>query len=627
MNNLRRWTAQFMVIPICLLSAFAAGQDTAGESSCTWPHEGTVYKDGNQVIQAEEIGQCIQEGKEIDINGAVIKGTLDLLMLEPKRKEDGTPVIYISKRVRITNSTFEGDVKVGSREPLRTGIEARPVIFEQFTQFEGTTFTDAADFIGVTFTRYATFFVATFDWYAAFTSTEFIGNVDFSGTKINGNALFESTTFTGYANFGRAEFGGAIFSGAKFIGETNFLGIDTNFALFSNAKFSKNADFSGIHLFEVDFSNANFEGEFRLDSAKVMGFNACSFWRFKVPDGKTVFTASRFDDKVILDASEFKDIDFSPYATLSNCETLNKTVFPPTFFSDQVNLRNAKVAKANFQEVFFTDLNLSGSTFDSLILTDTLYNRLFYSGSTEKFYTSIEKGFDAVASKDELENMKHKYDTFDKLRTNFKGFGQIELTNEAYYQKSLLEQNYSPRTETALEWYKFRAWLFDVKWPKGLGFWETVGLGWNHISYYISGYFVKPERAFWGSWLFILFFGLVYFFVDVISSRSAKKISDGSFSDSQVFQIAIPHKTDKSVKKSRNTFAVVKLTIQKLWNNLLFSFSKFTKLKLNRTPDKRIYWLENIEWFVGAVMLTALLFSIANSVPGLERIVGAILPG
>jgi uncharacterized protein YjbI with pentapeptide repeats len=681
MTNLRQWIYYLVATFILLLVALAAGQDTT-ESSCIWPHEGTVYDEkGKQIIQADEIWQCIKDKKDIVIDNALIKGVLDLSTLPTKPKKDepdkGEPVTYIVGHLSITNSTFESDFDTGRGAPIIRGRGA-PIIFEKDADFRRTTFTGYADFSFTTFTGYADFFDTTFTGYADFSDTIFTGNANFRRTIFTGSAYFSGTTFTGSANFRRTIFtgdayfpsttftGSAYFSGTIFSGETNFLGMNFTFAslprysffhylksrdgdiypvhndvTFSGATFAKDADFSDIAFRNVDFSNADFQAEFRLDSASVSG-NACffdsrfadlvSFWQFKAPFGKTVFTNSRFDGKVILDATEFTDIDFSPHADLNSCDTRDKTVFPPASFFDQVNFRNANTNsqikhKANFQEVFFTDLNLSGSTFDNLILTDTLYNRLFYSGSTDKFYKALNNGFEASKTPDELENNKQKYDTLDRLRTNFKGFGQISMTNEAYYQKTFMEQSYDPETESKLEWRK-------------LGFWGKVGLGWNYLSFYISGYFVKPQRAFWGSLLLIVFFGLIYFLVDAISffvsSKKAKDkianpvawqtITDDKQRAAAWFEIARQFNTEP-VKEKRKALSIIKLLNQKFWNALLFSFSKFTKIKLDRTPDKRVPWLETIEWTIGLIMLTSLTIAIANSVPGLERIVGAILPG
>jgi uncharacterized protein YjbI with pentapeptide repeats len=723
MNNLRRWTEQLVAIVIFLLAAFATGQDSSQQPSCTWEFDGALPEE-QRTIQADEISECIKAGVDVTVDAgvdvtvdnAVIQGVLDLTTLKPEEPEfEDDPhnqVIYIRGKVSITNSRFDSDFNSGFSEG-----EVIPIIFKQDADFSSTTFAGTANFSDMTFVGDADFSSTNFSGNADFSNPTFTGNADFSYTTFSGDAKFMRTTFSGYANFlgakfsedagltfidaifsgyanfryatfsgyanfwytiftGTADFSYATFSGdadfssttfsggagfirTTFSGETNFFGMNFSFAslprysffydlvsldgqgypiyiyndaVFYGATFSKNADFSSITFRNVDFSYTDFHGEFRLDSASVSG-NACfinarftdlaSFWQFKVPFSKTVFTSSRFDGKVILDVTEFKDIDFSPHADLSICEIQEKTVFPPAAFFDQVNFRNSKMGKANFQETYFTDLNLSGSTFDTLLFTDTLYNRLFYSGSTTNFYKALQKGFDVSGS-----TAKQEYDALDKLRTNFKGFGQISMTNEAYYQKSILERSYDPETETKPEWNK-------------LGFWGKVGLAWNYISFYISGYFVKPQWAFWGSWLFIIFFGLIYFLVDTISLLVSKKdsdkndtlnplpwqtITDEKQREAAWFEVARQLNT-QPIKKKRTALSIIKLLSQKFWNSLLFSFSKFTKVKLDRTPDKRIYWLETIEWIIGAVMLASLIISIANSVPGLERIVGAILPG
>jgi uncharacterized protein YjbI with pentapeptide repeats len=652
MTNLRHWTYHLVATFIFLLAAFAAGQDTANESSCTWPHEGTVYdEEGRQIIQAEEIRQCIHDGKNVHISNALVKGILDLSFMT------------VTEAANFSSTTFTEDADFSFTE------------FITVPNFSGTTFTGDANFLNARFTRGAGFSKTTFNRDAVFSNirfdkdtffrdttfngeaffykSTFVEDAFFSETAFNGKATFAEITFNGDAVFGVAIFNGdatfqdttftsdADFSGAIFNGETNFLGLTFLYASpsatilsaawFSYATFAKDVDFSNIAFAYVDFSNADFQGEVRLNSASVAGTacffdarfaNLASFWQFKAPFGKVVFTSSRFNDKVIFNASEFKDIDFSPQADLRNCRKGWKTIFPPASFFDQVNFRNSKVGRANFQEALFNDLNLSGSTFDTLIFSDTLYNKLFYTGSTINFFKALNNGFNANSTTD-----KQKYDTLDRLRTNFKGFGQISMTNEAYYQKTFMEQSYDPETEAKLEWNK-------------LGFWSKVGLAWNYVSFYISGYFVKPQRAFGGSLLLIAFFGLIYFLVDTVSffvsSKKAKDkipnpvawqtITDDKQRAAAWFEIARQFNT-QPIKKKRNALSIVKLLSQKFWNALLFSFSKFTKIKLDRIPDKRIHWLETIEWTIGLIMLASLTVSIANSIPGLERIVGAILPG
>lgn len=690
MNNLRRWTVQFVAISIFFLAAFAAGQE-----SCQKPDTNTMYNEDKQVIRAEEIARSIRDGEDIYINNALIKGVLDLSALPPELVEDESRhVIYVKGKITTTNSYFENNFNI--RATTGTNFDVSnpiSIVFKQAVNFAGTTFSEGANFAGMTFSRGAKFagtafsvnttissnanssadidfplirnennvanfrnvslmdadFTgAKFNIAAHFTDAVFSGNTRFSGATFSWSASFQgatfsdvsfsSTSFLEYAGFSRTIFSNANFSGAKFcesagfsqttFSSANFSGIDFyQNVRFAEASFAKNSTFSNTMFKNLDFSLSNFQAESQFDSVRITE-GSCffdtrfqdlvSFWNLKANGGKTIFTSSQFDKKVIFDKTEFSDVDFSATGTCSNkLYEDSESLTPPAVFFDQVSFRNSKVVKANFQEVFFTDLNLSGSTFDSLVLTDTLYNKLFYSGSTDKFFNALDSGFNARSS-----TVKQKYETLNGLRVNFNELGQLEMTNEAHYKKTKLERDYDPNSDSKPSW--------GTHWDK---------LGLNYLLDWTSGFLVRPWQAVKASFIVILFFAVVFYLANVVYLIKDDKDAALSIalnrlpwqniletkSSPDQSEISGYFNVDSDQKRNKATYAWKSLG-QKLWNSFWFSFAVFTKFNLGRRRARRLRWLVIIEWLVGLAMLALLTLSIANSVPGLERIVGAILP-
>ena len=158
----------------------------------------------NQVeLSADEVLSAIAEGRDVDIEYAVIEGDLDIEKIrDDLAEEDGRPVI--SCDVKIRDSTIKGE-----------------------TDFSHTTFSGGANFGGATFSgEIANFRDATFTGAADFALATFTGAADFSAATFSGAAYFLGTTFSGDAGFSQAHMERpANFSYVRFKENTVFVGL------------------------------------------------------------------------------------------------------------------------------------------------------------------------------------------------------------------------------------------------------------------------------------------------------------------------------------------------------------------------------------------------------------------
>ena len=135
-------------------------------------------------VTADEVLNAIAEGKDIEIEYAVIKGDLDTGMIAEHLEldEDGNPVIW-------------GNIVFRSTE-IRGYTIFSSIIFRGDSTFSSVTFKGDADFLGAVFSEYAAFSSAAFAGFADFTGAVFEGNAHFIGTSFNGDADFKYATFS-----------------------------------------------------------------------------------------------------------------------------------------------------------------------------------------------------------------------------------------------------------------------------------------------------------------------------------------------------------------------------------------------------------------------------------------------
>ena len=155
-------------------------------------------------VSADDVLNAIAEGRDIDIEWAVIEGDLDIEKIRDDLVEqDGREVIFCDVKIRY--STIKGK-----------------------TCFRQAAFTGDAVFVEVTFSGTANFFRTTFN-----------GDARFYEATFSGHAYFYEATFRRRANFIQATFRRrANFIQATFRRRANFI----------QATFSENVDFMEAHM-------------------------------------------------------------------------------------------------------------------------------------------------------------------------------------------------------------------------------------------------------------------------------------------------------------------------------------------------------------------------------------------
>ena len=194
-----------------------------------------------KTVQAKDVLEAIAEGRDIDIEYAVIDGELDIRQIEERLEQDEQGRSTIRGGIRICNATFSGKAYFSG------------ATFSGGADFEGASFNKDTDFSGATFfSGEAGFRYATFSGKAYFSGATFSGGADFEGASFNEWASFneasfnKGTYFFGATFSGETTFGNAAFSGKVYFSEATFLfGIPPDF---SGVRISENVEVSGLSL-------------------------------------------------------------------------------------------------------------------------------------------------------------------------------------------------------------------------------------------------------------------------------------------------------------------------------------------------------------------------------------------
>jgi uncharacterized protein YjbI with pentapeptide repeats len=239
--------------------------------------------DQRPVIQASEILAKIERGEDVEYDGVIVEGDLDIsgleLPTEHERKVIGLQITIINSefcdKVDLSNAHFHKTINLKGSE---FGIGA---IFEN-AEFIGGAIFENAKFGGKVHFEDVEFGGKTLFWNAVFGGDTYFGRAkfaselaDFRGAEFVGHVHFEDATFCGYTDFRKTKFGVDVnFRGAEFgevahFEEAKFNGI----ANFKDADFTDRAEFEGATFFEIAnfekakfdynaaFKKANFEGK------------------------------------------------------------------------------------------------------------------------------------------------------------------------------------------------------------------------------------------------------------------------------------------------------------------------------------------------------------------------------
>jgi len=266
--------------------------------------------DSHRVVQASEILAMIERGEDVEYDGVIVEGDLELSGLDlPKehveRNDDEVEVMdsgegskLINSSIRIVESEIRGTVNLSNM------ILLGPVDFN-FTNFSGP-----IDICGCQFENDTGFVASQFNGYALFVNANFDDNISFIESQFNYYAVFWSARFDQNVSFLNSQFGDDVsFMDARFCESAEFA--ETKFsgsASFKNASFNKTADFKGaqfsdnVYFRESEFNKtANFEWvQFEKDSS----FRDSNF------EGTAIFNESQFTGNALFEGAVFNNTLF-----------------------------------------------------------------------------------------------------------------------------------------------------------------------------------------------------------------------------------------------------------------------------------------------------------------------------
>ena len=323
--------------------------------------------DQRPVIHSSEILAKIELGEDVEYDGVIVEGDLDISGLElPTKHVERTELDetlelpdelkVISSSIAINDSEIKGKVNFGN------------VHFKESINFEGTEFSGIADFMGAEFAgehtyfgnakfngTYANFRGAEFiGGYVEFVGTEFGGHAEFSGAKFGVNADFWGAKFGRYADFGVVKFDGEYnnFVGVKFTGGyAEFMGVEfSGYTDFRGVEFSGYADFRGVEFGgHADFSGVEFGGYAEFRGAEFRGAKFAGNSNFR--DAKFTGNAE-FSDAEFVGDVDFWGAEFCENAYFVDAKfTGSYAYFCHDQFSKDVSFENTKFGTPQSQEV------------------------------------------------------------------------------------------------------------------------------------------------------------------------------------------------------------------------------------------------------------------------------------
>ena len=277
----------------------------------------------SRVIDAGEILKKIEQGQPVEYNDVIVKGDLDLSLLDfGDRKAGKDDIRYSAGRVeidspiRISNSVILNQVylnKLIFKNPVNfqgtkfmSRVTLTDIWFNDTTNFNNARFKHDADFATSQFNALSVFSSAQFDQTAYFRESKFIQKAGFVSTQFNQTAYFKKARFLKDADFRSTKFGqGASFESAEFNQNANF----------KLAQFQQAADFDGVRFRQAaGFDSANFLQDASFDHAQfsqTADFDSANFHQ------EAYFRNSSIKNAI------FQDIQFDEDATFDNVKIEN----------------------------------------------------------------------------------------------------------------------------------------------------------------------------------------------------------------------------------------------------------------------------------------------------------------
>jgi len=300
-------------------------------------------------ISADWVLKRIQEGKDVRLKNAVIKGDLDLRKLNLTQLKDG-PHVLVTSSIEIRNTIFDGSVNF------------RKAIFEKLIILDRNQFNDIID---ISFSQ--------FNEIAHFTKSLFNGEALFLGSHFGRFVYFDESQFSGISEFGASHFGadvhftrtrffkGVIFNGSRFEGKAFFLA----------SKFDDDTFFDDITFNDyAEFSRCLFGG--------YIEFKKSSFCR------DASFAASKFSDR-----ANFESASFSGRLILNSSEIHSMNLDARFDEGSSISLKHSEYYRLEANWANIKDkIEYDGSAYLALVKN---YNRLEWFSDADNCYYQYRK--------------------------------------------------------------------------------------------------------------------------------------------------------------------------------------------------------------------------------------------
>jgi hypothetical protein len=298
-------------------------------------------------VASSEILAKIENGEDVEYDGFIIEGNLDISSLALSEPEGPNGEIIINSKISITNSRINGFVKF-ERFIMEGGGEKddvwnRTIIFKKGINFSGTLF-NGIDRVGVS----AYFYFVQFDGGAGFIKSQFEGDAYFWFQFKNKDAPLDAPYFspfplpTSSPNFARSQFNGvANFGGSQF-DNANFNGSQFNsHAHFGTVTFANSASFDEVQFKgNVNFKEAQFEGDASFHNSQFDGYY-------------TVFNLAQFKGDADFNSSRFKEDVFFENVSFSGVLILNSTKY------EKLYIRWRDISKTKHKQKILEDWDQS----------------------------------------------------------------------------------------------------------------------------------------------------------------------------------------------------------------------------------------------------------------------------
>jgi uncharacterized protein YjbI with pentapeptide repeats len=402
----------------------------------------------SRTIPAEWLADTIRNEKPVDIDRAVVAGTVNLKYVEVKGEltvrrsvfRDSVDFSYATfqRVVDFHGTTFCNDAEfkltrmeseVSFQEVIFKGkVEFRDANIKGFfncrwalieqANFQRVSFEKSVSFLRTTFNKKADFLFCSIGGNATFTAVTFKGPAVFDRAKMAQNALFDPAIFEQDASFLGIQIGGSahfdssepldVRFGAIFQKDVSFnMSVITGACFFGRAAFGGEANFGSASMGEqAAFLSARFQKQVNFDAAEIKGkalFQEAHF------SGPTFFVSTAFHLGADFAGAIFEDVVSFQAASLSieahfdqgvsaswdlPDSPLSKPV-PPVDFRDGVDLRGCTYDRINVPA-----LNTLLQPYEQLMESNSFYDRQPYIQLEKTLRTAGDSsGADSVYSR------------------------------------------------------------------------------------------------------------------------------------------------------------------------------------------------------------------------------------